>query len=152
MINTVYVYEQMIQNDRNIDTLRSLLERTNVSAEELDGGISLVNNILLNAAKKCNFVKRQKTQKIHPVENSQDWFTKECKIRRNIMRLHGKDISKNPFDKMKRKKFLEARATYKKPCRKSEKSYRQNLTHKLMEIGLNNPKTFWNIIKKMNNW
>ena len=32
-----HVYEQVIQNDRNIDTLRSLLERTNISAKDLEG-------------------------------------------------------------------------------------------------------------------
>ena len=132
--------------------LGSLVERKNISTVEIDEGIVLVNNILLNVAKKANFVKIHKAHSRHKVVNTQDWFTKECRIRRNVRRQRGRELSKNPFNKGIRKKYLDARTAYKRTCRKSEKSYRQRLTHKLMGIGLNNPKTFWDIIKKMNNW
>ena len=109
-----HVDECALRNDTNINTLRSLFEQTNISAEEIDKGISQFNDILLNAAKKSSFVKRQKAQRKHKVKNTQDWFTKECRIRRNILRQNSKDLSTNPFDKIKCKRFLETRAAYKK--------------------------------------
>ena len=44
------------------------------------------------------------------------------------------------------------RNEYKRACRGSEKKCRHELTKKLLNIGLNDPKGFWNIIKQMNNW
>ena len=41
---------------------------------------------------------------------------------------------------------------YKRACRNAEKQARQRLKDKLMNIGMNNPKSFWSIINKMNNW
>ena len=129
--NRRHVYVQAIQNDRNIEMLGSLVERKNISTVEIDEGIVLVNNILLNAAKKANFDKIHKAHSRHQVVNTQDWFTEECRIRRNITRQHGRELSKNPFNKGIRKKYLDARTAYKRTCRKSEKSDRQKLTHKL---------------------
>ena len=108
-----------------------------------------LNNILLGAAKKSCFVKRSKVQSKHKIHQTQDWFTKECRDRRTLLRRYSKDLSNNPFDKRKRKKILDARNAYKKVCRKSEKAYRPN---KLMEIGQGDPKMFWSIVNKMNNW
>ena len=61
-------------------------------------------------------------------------------------------MSKFPFDKTLRKKFIESRAAYKKICRKAEKNFRQRLTKQLVEIGQADPKAFWKIIDKMNRW
>ena len=68
------------------------------------------------------------------------------------MRQRGKLLSENPFNKEKRKTFIESRSAYKKICRKSEKCYRQKLTQRLMNGALENPRVFWKIIKEMNNW
>ena len=74
------------------------------------------------------------------------------KGRRDILRKYSKAITIAPFDKTKRQQFLKARAEYKKICRKAEKAYRHHLTDKLMKIGQNDPKSFWIIINRMNNW
>ena len=61
-------------------------------------------------------------------------------------------ISNEPFNRENQHLFIQARSAYKKTCRKAEKLYRDSLTKKLMNIGQNDPKTFWDIISKMNKW
>ena len=107
---------------------------------------------MVRAANKSCFVKRFKTHRKHQKSQTQNWFNKECKGRRQVLRQYSKALSIAPFDKTKRQQFLKARAEYKKICRKAEKAYRHHLTDKLMEIGQNDPKTFWIIINRMNNW
>ena len=48
--------------------------------------------------------------------------------------------------------LIKARAAYKRTCRNAEKCCRHTLTKKLIEVGQRDPKTFWGIIDKMNNW
>ena len=108
-----------------------------------------MNEILLNAAKKAKFATRVKNNtnknKVKPLKG---WYTNECKTRQKILRKCCKDLSTSPFDKNKREKFVKARADYKKTCRKAESAGRRQLTSKLIEIGQNDPKLFWNTIKK----
>ena len=61
-------------------------------------------------------------------------------------------MAKHPFDKQKQFEYVKTRNKYKWTCRKAEKKCRNELTKKLFELGLNNPKEFWNIIKKLNDW
>ena len=147
-----HIYEHALRSDKDIGIIRSVVEKKNLSTYDLNEGVLLVNKILLKAAKKVNFVKRYKPNSKHSVNNAHSWFTKECKSRRTLMRFYGKNLSKSPFDKVVRKKLLEARTNYKKICRKSESISRKKLMNKLTTIGLNNPKAFWSIIKEMNNW
>ena len=63
-----------------------------------------------------------------------------------------KDLSTSPFDRSKRQKFIKARGDYKKICRKVESAGRRQLTNKLIAMGQNDPRLFWNTVKKMNNW
>ena len=147
-----HVYEQALNHDKNIETLKYFFEQEKMTSDNIDVGISKLNDILVSAAKKSGFIKRSKLEKKHKTQNTQNWFTKECKGRRDVFRQCSKKNSNNPFDRNIRKKFIDARAAYKKICRKSEKSYRHHLTKKLMEIGQNEPKLFWKIVNQMNNW
>ena len=147
-----HIYEKSLQDDGNIKILSRLLDRTQINSENIEEGISQLNDILLRAAKKSCFIKRFKSQRKHKKDNTNNWFNKECKARRDILRQYSKNLSITPFDRTKRQRFLTARSTYKKVCKKAEKTYRRNLTDKLKEIGHNDPKTFWSIISRMNNW
>ena len=118
-----------------------MLDETTVNPEKIERSIAKLNDILLNAAKKYFFVQKLKTERKHKKTQSQDWFNRECGARRKILRQKSKNLSSNPFDKVKQKQFIEARALYKKVCRKAEKAYRRNLTNKLMEIGKKRPKS-----------
>ena len=106
----------------------------------------------MNAAKKAKFVKKIKASKTPKTRAPQKWYTRECKEKQKILRKISKELSLNPFDKSKRHKFVLARSSYKKVCRKAESIGRRQLTNKLIEIGKKDPKQFWDTIKKMNNW
>ena len=111
----------------------------------------MLGNILISAAKrsfpqKKNFKKRKRKQK------GKSWFNDECKKHQKSLRNASNLLSKSPFDKNLRKKYVERRASYRKICRKTEKENRKKLTKQLLELGLNDPNMFWKIICKMNNW
>ena len=151
------LYEKAIKEDLNVEVLRSILAQTNIDSSGVDNGVDIMNNILINAAKRASFGKRagkgNKTNK-KPKTNRQAhvWYTNECKNREKLLRKYSKELSCNPFDKAKRHKFVKARAEYKKVCRKAEAESRRQLTKKLIEIGQSDPKLFWSTIKKMNTW
>ena len=48
--------------------------------------------------------------------------------------------------------MLNARASYKKVCRKAERSFRTSLAAELREIENGDPKSFWNLLSKMRKW
>ena len=66
--------------------------------------------------------------------------------------MQSRDLVNHPFEKNKRHGYIKIRNEYKKACRKAEKEARKELTKKVLNIGLNDPKGFWNVINKMNNW
>ena len=121
---------------------------------QIDNSVNLLNNILLSAAKKTfsNRLRLKTSVKTNKKKQGKNWFNKECMKHRKAFRSAGKLLSKSPFNMMLRKRFLERRAAYKKVCRKSEKNSRQRLTNQLLELGKTNPRTFWTIIERMNNW
>ena len=80
--------------------------------------------------------------------SSQSWYTKDCKARKKNLRKCSKDLSTFPFDTNKRQKFVKARAEYKKICRKAESAGRRQLMNELIQMGQNDPRLFWNTIKK----
>ena len=147
-----YIFEKTLQNDTNIEKLSELLDEKSFNPEKIDSSVIQLNYILMNAAKKSIFAQKIKGIKRHKKTRTQEWFNRECNARRKQLRQKSKDLSSNPFDKCKRQQFVESRSAYKKICRKAEKAYRLNLTKNLTEIGLHDPKAFWGIIKKMNNW
>ena len=148
-----HIYENALREDIKTGELRSIFAQTNMNIEGIDKGIFTMNTILINAAKKASFTKRVRISNIVDKKcHSQEWYTKECKATQKVLRKCSKDLSTSPFDNVKRQKFIKARATYKKVCRKAEAECRRRLTKKLMEIGQSDPKLFWSTIKKMNNW
>ena len=144
-----HIYEKALKEDMKIEDLRSIFAQTNMNIEGVDRGISTMNTILINAAKKASFTKSVRvSNRVDKKGHSQEWYTKECKARQKVLRKCSKDLSTSPFDNAKRKKIIKARAAYKKICRKAESECRRRLTKKLMEIGQSDPKLFWSTIKK----
>ena len=152
-ITRKHVYEQALKDDTNVEELRAILAQAN-NSEDVDRGITKMNTILVNAAKKASFAKRSKcdrnTKKQQPTHH--DWYNRDCKAKQRFLIQCSKKLSSNPFDRERRQIFTKARAEYKKVCRKAETIGRQKLTKKLIELGQNDPKKFWDTIKKMNNW
>ena len=150
------IYEQNLAKDRNIDILDTSLRQGEINTETIDKNISDLNEIMMAAARKTFPLKKIKNSKNVKKEirrkKTQGWFTKECSARRKVFRKYSRLMSKTPFNRESLHLFVKARAAYKQTCRKAERAYRQSLTKQLMDVGRNDPKTFWNIINKMNNW
>ena len=148
-----HVFIKALKEDINVDALRSILAQTNVGAQDVNNGISVINNILLSAAKKASLGRRggneKKTRNRH---QTHEWYTKECKNRKRILRKCSKELSTSPFDKGKKQNFVQARTEYKKVCRWAEARSIKLFVTKLMEIEQSDPNLFWKTIKKMNNW
>ena len=69
-----------------------------------------------------------------------------------MLRKCNRKLSKSPFDRTNLHNLIKARSAYKKTCRKAEMESRNTLTHFLINIGKSNPRGFWELINKMNNW
>ena len=148
----IHIFQTNIQRSEKFEPLRTLVNKPELDKSEIDLSISKLNELLIDSAvKSFPGNSRKKTQRKKESFNK-NWFDKNCKALRKIFRKKCQDITKHPFDKQKRYEYVRTRNEYKRACRKAEKNSRNELTKKLLNIGLNNPKEFWNIIKKMNDW
>ena len=122
-----------------------------IKQDKIDNSIVLLDKILLSAAKKSfrTKIRNKHSPKSKQKNKGQKWYNKECMKHRKVLRNASNLMSKFPFDKTLRKKFIESRAAYKKICRRAEKNFRQRLTKQLVELGQADPKAFWKIIDKM---
>ena len=144
-----HIFEYNLQKDKNLEILsNNFLNKTEIDSDGIDNNIGKLENIILSAARKSFPVTSNRCSK----QKSKKWFSGECMKYRKILRAYSRDLSRNPFNREKLTRFSKARMSYKKICKKSEKEYRRFLTGKLMSIGQRDPKQFWSIINKMNNW
>ena len=146
------IFIQNVLRDNNLTKLTNLTftNMEEITMDRIDNAISVLNNILLSAALKSFPTKRRQKNAAKSKKKGNNWFDRECMKYKKKFRNACKLMSKCPFDKTLRTKFLESRAAYKKICRKAEKESRRRLTKQLIELGQGDPKTFWNIIDKMN--
>ena len=127
-----------------------ILER-DANKENLEQNVTDLNEILLTTAQKTFRTFKQHKKSRNRKKTTNEWFDRDCKAKRNVLRKLSKTLSKEPFNKQRLTSFLKARADYKKICRKAEKKYRGKLTNQLLSIGKQDAKSFWEIISKMNN-
>ena len=146
------LYVQALKDDPNIAVLGYAVSQPNQSQESIDNIVTQVNGIIHGAARKATFVKKVKVSPPKAKRTPTGWYNKECKASQRILRNTSKKLSANPFDKNARSNFVKARNRYKTLCRKTESAARQSLMSKLVELGKNDPKTFWDTIKRMNEW
>ena len=62
------------------------------------------------------------------------------------------NLARSPNNKEVLQRFLSNEKKYKSCLKKAEKSYRLEMTNKLLNLESNNPKEFWNMIQEMRNW
>ena len=161
-IETKYTYDKnrkeafenlMLQNENLVKLKESICKGRWDTQERIDDNITQVNNIILSAAKTTFFKTRKtNTKKVGKVKTNKEWFDKTCKAARTKLRIISRNLSKDPFNKNIRYKFVKARGEYKKSCRKAEKNHRAHLSKQLINIAQNDPKSFWELIGKMNSW
>ena len=151
-----HIFQANVLLSENLDPLITLLNKTEISKTDLNLSITRLNEVILDAAKKSfpnrKFFIKNKGEKKRKQHRKKIWYNKECAKLRKILRKHSRNLSLTQFDRHKLHLFTKARLQYKRACRKAEKQNRKDLTEKLMNIGTNDPNTFWTIINKMNNW
>ena len=148
----VQTFQANVLVSEKFEPLRSLVSKPDLNKSDLNLCISKLNDLLIDSAIKT-FPGNSGKRKTKKTKNTgKCWFTKECSSLKNLLRRQCRDLAKHPFDKNKRHTYIKTRNEYKRACRKAESKCRKELTKKLLDIGLNDPKGFWNIISKMNNW
>ena len=127
-----------------------MVNRPELDKPDLDICISKLSDLIVDSAMKTCPIRARHNK--NNKRKKKCWFSKDCDALRRNLRKQCRDLTKHPFDKQKRQAYIKCRNEYKRTCRKAEKKSRHDLTKKLFEIGQNDPKGFWNIINKMNNW
>ena len=130
------------------------MRETEPTHEDALHSITCLNEVLLTSAKKSRMSRKSddKPEKIKKKAQSKTWFNTECVKYRKVLRKYSRNLSSQPFNRHALHNFQFYRMKYKTVCRKAEKQYRQQLTAQLKDMEGNDPKQFWDIINRMNNW
>ena len=114
-----------IKTSGKTEKLSDYLNHVDINREQIDNSIGMLNDILLSAAKKSLMFKKASKKggkNTSPkTGNKSDWYTKECKARRDILRKHSRNLCRTPFSRKNHDSLLKARSIYKKTCRNAEK-------------------------------
>ena len=146
-----HIFQLKISSSEKLEPLLESLKKIHDDNSDLHLCIKQLNEVILDAAAKT-FLNNKRKPSRPKKQKSKTWFNDECSKLRKASRKHARLLSTTPFDKEKLHAYRVAKNRYKRACRKAEKESRDNLKQKLFEIGLNDPKRFWNIVKQMNNW
>ena len=148
------IFKENIRKDENWLTFRALVTfNDKPSPEEFLTGVSCISKILINSAKKSFLPKKIVPKSFKSKGNKKKvWYTKECASLKSILQKYCRKLSSRPFDKNLLNQFQTCKRNYKKTCKKAEKQYRLGMIEALKKVEKNEPKKFWNLIKKMNKW
>ena len=139
----------------NVPALETLMSQNPCTPDTFLKGVKLINSVLVEAAKESFLPKKRRRipRKGAKVKKGKQWYSRECASYKSVLRKYGRKLSSSPFDRNTLSLFQKSKKDYKKACRKAEKEYRLKMIEKLKDIQLTeDPKDFWNMIKKMNNW
>ena len=145
------LFVQNLRRSDNIEKLTHSINQTENNSEKIENCIEILNEVLLTAARK-SFMSKKPNKTTPKTRKKQDWFTKECKAKQNSFKKHSRNLYRTTFCPTNLELFLKARSSYKKTCRKAEKAFRNYLRGQLLNSGKDEPRKFWNIIRKMNKW
>ena len=139
------VFVSNIVISEHFDPLLSALSKCELSETDLITSVTRLNQVILDAAQKTFCRKRFPNQQCKRPnkklgQKNKAWFTKECSKLRKQLRKQFRYLSLSPFDRQKLSKYLTKKKLYKRTCRKAEKQGRKELTQKLFEVGMNDPK------------
>lgn len=111
--------------------------------------VETFNSILQETATmSAKFVK----SKILPIKKKKKaCFSDSCHELRNTVRSYLSLVNKYPYNGEYRKKYYSFLSKYRRKCKSEEKKYKQKICDDIYSNMSNDPKTFWNMINKLNN-
>ena len=146
----VRIFQESVRLSEKFEPLTALTNKPDLDKPDLDLCVVKLNDLIIDSAMKtCPVRTKGKASK---KKGKKCWFGGECSGLRGLLRRQCRDLARHPYDKQRRHLYIKTRNEYKRACRRAEKNSRTELTRKLFNIGMNDPKGFWNIIKQMNNW
>ena len=148
----MHIFQSNILLSEKLEPLTTLIDKPELHKPDLDLCVLRLNDLIIDSARKTFPANIRGRVKKKGKKGKKCWFNKGCSTLQKLLRRQCRDLAKHPYDKQKRHACIKTRNEYKRTCRKAEKNCRNQLTKKLLNIGLNDPKGFWNIIEKMNNW
>ena len=154
--NKVNMYQNTLKANPKFDEIKTLLNG-NIEAAPQDDHINKCmiefNEAILKSASTVfppRITNRNKPKgKTKNNKTSNIWYTNQCKTSKTRLQIATKQMSKKPHDRQSIDTYRRARNEYKRVCRQAEKRHRDRMVNKLIAVESNNPKQFWEIIKKM---
>ena len=112
-----------------------------------------MNSIITDVAKCTIHSKNVKLRKKRTKQKqNKRWYNDECRYLKTQLAISKQNLARSPNNKEALQRFLSNKKKYKSSLKKAEKSYRLEMTNKLLNLESNNPKEFWNMIQEMRNW
>ena len=125
-------------NDKNVNTVdEAVANLTNV--------ITNTDNATVNRSK---FKSKKAKSDIH----GKPWFDNNCRSLKSKLNRARKELHCKPFENTALRKYLVALKTYKRILKRTEYSYKMTLKNKLDVLDTNEPRKYWQVIKKMRSW
>ena len=77
------------------------------------------------------------------------WYDKDCRLLRRDVNKLCRELQKSPFNRQLRAKYFITLKSYKKALKKKKKCYVNNLVNTIMNASRNDPKLYWNTLKRL---
>ena len=82
-------------------------------------------------------------------KNRKPWYdTSLVKLKRSVQRC-GKKLLKDPNNADFRRNYFMILKIYRKSCKRQQRKFRQELICQLDDLNENNPKAYWELVKKL---
>ena len=145
------VLSTLLDQRENITKLESLnIEISNTgNSEGLEKCVQELTNILFSNASNClKLVKRRTRRRRKP--NCKPWYNRDCYSLKKRLNNLAKLLLKSPKDPVIRGTFIKTKMEYKRCIKQQKKLYEIDNIAKLENLS-NQPKKFWEYVKKMGN-
>ena len=125
-------------------------EFMNTSFEDCEAITNSFNSILIDCAKQsAKFVKKYPRKKNKSKVIKKPWFSQSCSELKNSVTSYLKLVNKSPESGHYRKMYYTYKSKYRRLCKYEEKEYKNNLFTEISNNIDKNPKTFWNLVNKL---
>ena len=116
---------------------------------------SLIENIALSVENVYIHTTGNVLKKVHKcktnnkVHKNNQWFNKECLIKRTDFRLITKALNQNLNDSQLRQRFCNLKRHYSSLCRKLKRKHEHELLCKLEQLHDTDTKSFWKLLRQV---